>query len=114
LNGNTGAASCQSLLESWLDQCNNHDICVIQQQPFLPTRLLDLGEVEVNGKVHLVLSANLDQMARYVTLSHCWGENVPLQLNEETKQKMFQGFDYNSMPRTFQDAIQVARWANGQ
>jgi hypothetical protein len=113
-NENTGAVSCQSLLKSWLDQCNNHDICKIQEQSFLPTRLLDLGDVELSGKVRLVLSANLDQSTRYVTLSHCWGGNVPLQLNKDTKQDMFDGFDYDSMPNTFRDAIQVARWADGE
>jgi hypothetical protein len=96
-----------------LDQCNNHDVCAIQEQSFLPTRLLDLGDIELNGKVRLVLSENLDQSTRYVTLSHCWGGNVPLQLNKDTKQDLFDGIKHSTMPNTFRDAIQVARWANG-
>jgi hypothetical protein len=39
---------------------------------------------------------------------------VPLQLNEDTKQGMFDGIKHSTMPNTFHDAIQVARWANGQ
>jgi hypothetical protein len=112
-NENTSAASCQSILKSWLTQCNDHDACKIQRQPFLPTRLLDLGDVSTNGIVRLVLSVNIDQPARYVTLSHCWGGSVPLQLREETKQNMIDGLDLRTFPKTFRDAIEVARWADG-
>jgi hypothetical protein len=108
------AVSCHGVFQSWLDQCNNHDTCAVQEQSFLPTRLLDLGDFELSGKVRLILSANLGQSTRYVTLSHCWGGDVPLQLNEGTKKELFHGIDHNKMPKTFHDAIQVARWANGQ
>jgi hypothetical protein len=97
----------------WLSQCNKHGICTTQQGPFLLTRLLDLGDVKTNGKVCLVLSTNLAQTTRYVTLSHCWDGKVPIQLRETTKQGMLDGTGLDTMPKTFRDAIEVAGWAGG-
>ncbi|KAH7390478.1 heterokaryon incompatibility protein-domain-containing protein [Pyrenochaeta sp. MPI-SDFR-AT-0127] len=112
VNDNTAAAGCQSILKEWLNHCSGHSDCGMQQQSFLPTRLLDLGDVDSKGQVRLVLSQDLDHATRYVTLSHCWGGNVPFQLRDETMQKMVNGFGLEELPKTFQQAILVARWVN--
>jgi hypothetical protein len=113
-NENTSAASCRQTVKDWLKLCSNHDTCVTQRQPFLPTRLLDIGDLETGGRVRLVSSRDLDPNSRYVTLSHCWGENVPFQLIAETMEHMLEGFGVDEMPKTFQDVIAVARWVDGK
>ncbi|KAF2829178.1 HET-domain-containing protein [Ophiobolus disseminans] len=109
---NTAAAGSQAVVKSWLSQCEGHDDCAPRQQSFFPTRLLDIGDVDTTGQVRLVISKDLDETVRYVTLSHCWGDNVPFQLREETQEYMLEGFKVLDMPKTFRDAIAVARWAD--
>ena len=60
------------------------------------------------------MSRDLEPGSRYVTLSHCWGEKVPFQLRSETMKYMMEGFKVDEMPKTFQDAVAVARWADGK
>lgn len=113
-NENTSAANCQQTVKNWFKQCSNHDTCVTQREAFLPTRLLDIGDLETEGRVRLVSSHSLEPNSRYVTLSHCWGEKVPFQLRAETMQHMLEGFEVDEMPQTFQDVVAVARWADGE
>jgi hypothetical protein len=102
------------MLKTWLKECGDNHTCILKEQSFLPTRLLDLNDVDTTGQIRLVLSQDIDSRARYVTLSHCWGGDVPFQLREETREKMIRGFDVEEMPKTFRDAITVARWADGK
>jgi hypothetical protein len=101
-------------VKDWLSQCNDHAACSSQRQPFLPTRLLDLNDFDTSGEARLVVSKDLDRTTPYVTLSHCWGQNVPFQLRDENMEAMMHGFKVSKMPKTFQDAIAVARWANSK
>ena len=113
-NDNSAASSCQKMVGKWLEECeNDHDICKVQRN-FLPTRLLDLREVDKRQRLRLVDSRNCDPTARYVTLSHCWGLHVPVTLTKETEKEMRDGFALDKMPPTFRDAIQVAGWAKGE
>lgn len=105
---------CRELLRSWLKDCDNsHDACGSLTQRFLPTRLLDLGDVDAKQRVRVVLSQDLDPNTSYVSLSHCWGASVPFQLTTSSIAMMREGFDLAELPPTFRDAIDVARWADG-
>jgi len=42
-------------------------------------------------------------------MSHCWGKNKFLQLNATTSDQLFTGFNENLLPRSFQEAVIVAR-----
>lgn len=114
LNDSTASTVSQDIMKQWLHQCNDHEDCATRQQPFLPTRLLDISGVDRTGKVRLVLSKDLETTTRYVTLSHCWGGEVPFLLTADTRDGMMKGSKLEDMPKTFQDAIAVARWANGE
>ncbi|KAH6117156.1 hypothetical protein HBI69_098400 [Parastagonospora nodorum] len=111
LNDNTASEICQNTVKMWLEQCDGHDVYGARTHSFLPTRLLDLSNVETESKVRLVLSSELDQTTRYVTLSHCWGGEVPIRLTDATKDELEGGYKLQNMPPTFRDAIMVARWA---
>lgn len=114
LNEETSAASCQHTVKTWLKQCSSHENCKMQSHLFLPTRFLDIGDVEAGGLVRLVPFNDLEPGSRYATLSHSWGENVPFQSRAETMEHMMEGFEVTEMPRTFRDAIAVAGWANSK
>jgi hypothetical protein len=114
-NDNTAALSCRQMMDRWLNNCNNdHDTCKADRTSFQPTRLLDLGDVDTTQVIRLVDSKDIDPTARYVTLSHCWGALPPFQLTTETEERMRNGFGYDELPRTFQDAIKVAGWVQGE
>jgi hypothetical protein len=113
-NDNSAAPSCQKMVRQWLEDCNSgHEVCSVQRG-FLPTRLLDLSEIESKQRLRLVDSKDCDTGARYVTLSHCWGLHVPMQLTAKTEKEMRAGFALDKMPPTFRDAIQIAGWAKGE
>lgn len=54
----------------------------------------------------------------YVTLSHCWGgagnKHNPLLLEGNFEERQQSGIDIKSLPKTFQDAIQIASWHKGK
>ncbi|KAH7071609.1 hypothetical protein FB567DRAFT_206966 [Paraphoma chrysanthemicola] len=105
--------ACRSLLRSWLAECDkSHKTCTTPAKSFLPTRLLDLGEVDTQNRIRIVLSRHLSPDTRYVSLSHCWGANVPFQLTTSTIDMMKAGFDLDELPKTFRNAVTVARWAD--
>jgi hypothetical protein len=114
INDNTAAIGCQNIVKSWLKQCSDHDAHEAQRQPFLPTRLLDLGNLKDNGKLQLILSQDIDQTTPYVTLSHCWGGEVPIRLTDKTIDELMAGYELQNMPETFQDAIAVAQWVDSR
>jgi hypothetical protein len=88
-----------------------------------PTRLIDLGEVgKLVGErvspeqVRLVLTKDLRNDGAgvdgfYVTLSHVWGKDKVriTSLTEENHFEYQNGISLASLPRTFQDAIHLAR-----
>jgi hypothetical protein len=48
-------------------------------------------------------------MAPYATLSYCWGGDQPFKTTAENFLLMQESLDYNSLPKTIQDAIVVTR-----
>jgi hypothetical protein len=98
----------------WISTCvNEHEECkaAVHQirgtshQQQLPTRLLRLKR----GKRHPLLcvceTQHLDPSTRYVTLSHCWGVSQPTKLLITNYTDFMQQVEFNSLPRTFQDAV---------
>jgi hypothetical protein len=84
------------------------------KRPFLPSRLLDLSDVEISGKVKLAESNDICHTSQYVTLSHCWGALVLTRYTDETEEELWAGKAFEDLPKTFQDAMIVAIWANGE
>jgi hypothetical protein len=44
----------------------------------------------------------------YIALSHCWGEN-DCRMTRSNLTAMLESIEFESLPKTFQDAITVAR-----
>jgi hypothetical protein len=106
-------------VRQWLDWCDQHSGCGKSSQisAYFPTRVLDVGDPSSPdfdaAKVRLVDHRDR-QGEQYVALSHCWGV-VPDLLKREycTSQsnlrERMSGFELATLPKTFQDAIEVAR-----
>lgn len=100
------------LLHKWLWDCDqNHIQCKRPQRKgtFWPKRVLFVGDSK-----KLTLIEKPVQGEDYLVLSHCWGRPT----EEEKKrfcttpgnyQDRLQGFSYDNVPRTFQDAVRVTR-----
>lgn len=110
LGRDTGDEETFALAKAWLTKClKEHVLCGENDDKARrerPARLLVLDD-----KIKLVNSG--DSQARdqpYISLSHCWGDpsRVP-QLNARTEPELRSGFDFNYLPKTFQDAVIITR-----
>lgn len=71
----------------------------------LPTRLL-----EIRSSIRLRRGCELPSETKYATLSHCWGEGgVAFKLTKATLREFSDTIDQRSLPKTFEDAIIIAR-----
>ncbi|KAK4125622.1 HET-domain-containing protein, partial [Parathielavia appendiculata] len=95
-----------------LDSClANHAECNagLDSSP-LPTRVIDVGISFGDGDPVKVLETN-GLSGKYLTLSHCWGDPdlMPTKLTARTLEEYKKGVPYDSLPRTFQDAVTFTR-----
>ncbi|KAF6807568.1 heterokaryon incompatibility protein [Colletotrichum sojae] len=89
LGPHTGSEQSFGQMKSWLENCkNNHPIC--QSRPtsgdFMPTRVLDLNtasETCSTTRIRVVETKNMNN-DRYMTLSHCWGDDGFVRLTQDT------------------------------
>ena len=76
----------------------------------LPTRVLAVGKLEAPSLSLHCTQAN--ETGKYIALSHCWGtdqEQLPLQTTPDKLEAYKRRIDPNELPRTFLDAVTVAR-----
>jgi hypothetical protein len=90
-------------------------VCRIKREAKLPTRVIDVGlhprnrdhTKEINDNVHL--RETLDEQDRYICLSHCWGKVQLIRTLKDNVEDMKNGISFASLPKTYQDAIQITR-----
>ncbi|KAK7920280.1 hypothetical protein PG985_008302 [Apiospora marii] len=121
----TASDATFKLAHQWIRQCIlGHDTCNTLEDTScsLPTRLLDLQKVCVSdrhGHVQLratqtVLSDGNATNVTYVTLSHRWGDVMPLRLLQgpdpgRTVEYLETGVSLGELPPTFRDAVIIAK-----
>lgn len=78
-----------------------------------PTRLLSIHEAGGSDtrNIRLIDTGDVHSVP-YVALSHCWGGKLVTKLEADTFDKLTTGIACRNLPRTFQDAIEVALWLN--
>lgn len=73
-------------------------------EPIFPKRVVKIG-----GDLGLIQVIEYEErLGPYLALSHCWGGNISLQLTSFSP-SLFESIDFQSMPNTFRDAIQLTR-----
>ena len=107
-----------SLLLHWIRECSNkHEPCrelggAIRQRDLpRPSRLVEVGNSH-EPLVRLCYTKNIpvtQGSLKYTTLSHCWGNFPITRLLQDNHDSFLQSIDYNSLSKTFQDAIRVTR-----
>ncbi|KAH7137512.1 heterokaryon incompatibility protein-domain-containing protein [Dactylonectria estremocensis] len=89
-----------------LEKClTQHKTCRRRHESPLPTRVLSIGSSD--SDVRLVELKNV--RARYVTLSHCWGDKQPARTTGSNLADMKKSINFTALPIVFQQAISVVR-----
>ncbi|KAI0399533.1 heterokaryon incompatibility protein-domain-containing protein [Xylaria palmicola] len=110
-NLNTGSETALALVSSWLEEClANHHTCndCANAEQQLPHRVIDVGLTSGSAEPYLLETSG--QSGKYITLSHCWGEdNHPVITTNENIRRHKMEIKFADLPRTFQDAVYVSR-----
>ncbi|KAK3386292.1 heterokaryon incompatibility protein-domain-containing protein [Sordaria brevicollis] len=87
----------------WLKDClANHPECHSSEETLLPRRVIRIGENYTDIRLVQHDSPTLGQ---YNCLSHCWGGAQPLITTTHNIAQHLERIEWNSIPKTFQDAI---------
>lgn len=109
---NAGSIDSLALVKSWIDTCiREHHLCWPKSsnnvESVLPRRVIDLAAFDGSGAVRLT---NLNgRLAKYTTLSHCWGKKQHLATTLASIDKRKRGILFSSLPRSFRDAVLITR-----
>ncbi|EPE34442.1 hypothetical protein GLAREA_10136 [Glarea lozoyensis ATCC 20868] len=97
---------------TWLDNCSaTHGSCNarLSDNVWRPSRLIKIPDDIVGLKLQLVETAGSRSLGPYLTLSHCWGNADFFRLTTHNIEELKAGFSVDVLPRTFQDAMVVAK-----
>lgn len=84
--------------------------CGEAQNEWYPTRLLHIG---LKGRhMRLILTREEAPAGPYVTLSHRWNQHPYVKLQSSTIKQLQSQIDMLSPPKSFQDAVRIARYLN--
>jgi hypothetical protein len=102
-----GEDSVFNQIQQWVDQCDRGHTNCLKPSPDSPRRLLDTG-IGSNPPIKLVQLQNT-AAAKYVALSHRWGNNRSCITEHQNLPLRLQGTSYDELPKTFQDTVTVTR-----
>jgi hypothetical protein len=91
----------------WVKKCNAHQECSASLMHLLPSRVIDVGEATDAACIKLYETDG--ESGTYITLSYCWGFSRQFTTTRSSIEARKSGIDFNELPKTFQDAIVVAR-----
>jgi hypothetical protein len=102
----SGSRKCLDTAASLVSNCiDKHERCATEVTP-LPSRVLDVGST---GDTIRLMDCPSGLRGKYICLSHCWGSSETLTTTQESYQKRISGISLSHLPKTFLDAIIVAR-----
>ena len=103
------AASPKSLKRAiqWVKRCSETHSGCGGENTSMPLRVLDVNDDLSLGRVRLCESKNL--CGKYITLSHCWGNESSFSTEQSSMESRKQGIQFDELPKTFQDAICITR-----
>ncbi|PKS05452.1 hypothetical protein jhhlp_008828 [Lomentospora prolificans] len=95
-------------VHEWMSQClNSHAACEGPTTSWIPNRLIHVGDEDTPPCIRL--RESVKHSAKYVTLSHCWGQTPTLRLLQDNLTSFQTGLPMGRMPRTYRDAIILVR-----
>ena len=109
----TDSSETLNMIRYWLRGCETtHMRCAqrrVERSGQTPTRLLQVQPSNPSPKAYLRQTDQIPKAVRYTTLSHCWGQYMPVKLQKSTMQGFLDGIDVYRFPPTFQQAIMLTK-----
>ncbi|KAJ2995681.1 hypothetical protein NUW58_g1203 [Xylaria curta] len=100
------------VLKGWITDCDRNHECYPKAGTFTPTRLLDI-RYRGSGTIQLLINDQAHtKFGHYATLSHRWGSpqaHTKYCAYRSNIEELKRGIVISSLPRTFQDAVHIAR-----
>ena len=81
--------------------------CIIEENPQMPTRVIDVVSFQGDDDARLIHTNGM--RGRYIAVSHSWGTVVKAYTTTKTLPSLKKKIEYVGLPKTFQDAIFIAR-----
>ncbi|KAF4625854.1 hypothetical protein G7Y89_g12310 [Cudoniella acicularis] len=100
-----------ALAMKWIEDCTTHHTKCNAFRPsegWFPSRLIDIGTSE-DCEPRLRITIYEPPDGPYVTLSHCWGKALLIQLKGKYLRRFAEGIPMSDLPKTFVDAICITR-----
>ncbi|KAK8024695.1 hypothetical protein PG990_002518 [Apiospora arundinis] len=106
------------ILRAWRDACDNsHHDCYpwkkTAELPAMPTRVIDVGTASAPVLRLVETSSDSRRLrAKYVALSHCWGQltdDEKFCATKETMDSIRDHIPFEKLPQSFRDAVTVTR-----
>jgi Heterokaryon incompatibility protein (HET) len=99
---------CLEIARRWLGTCQQQHLgCSRKESTPLPTRVIDIGPQGSHSRPHLHVTNS--ESAPYITLSYCWGGDVPSKTISTNFERYLDGLEISELPKTFKDAILLTR-----
>jgi len=108
LASTTDAEDIISYIRRFNHDCHdNHSCSPAQDSSFRPTRLVQVDIWEGKYALKLVQGEAVQEPDRYLTLSHCWGANMPSSAKTlaSTLQDNLVSIPWEGLTQTFRDAV---------
>lgn len=91
-----------------MEECKNeHAYCSWEDDRLLPSRVIDVGSISGINDPFLFISDG--KRGSWVTLSHCWGGELPISTTSDTIKCRQKAIRMEELPPTFQDAVILTR-----
>lgn len=101
------------MISTWIQNCDkDHNDC-LRSTTSTPRRLLDIGDPLQKAETRTIrLIQDIQEPVKYIALSHCWGKSQNLSTTSASLECHLISISWNNLPKTYQDAITVARKLN--
>ncbi|KAK4163275.1 HET-domain-containing protein [Cladorrhinum sp. PSN259] len=111
LPSSTRLEHSEEQINGWLNACEEHARCnkQLSRADFVPSRLIEISRDHVgNISIRLRSRSDLNSSVKYATLSHCWGDFMPLRLEQSKIGQFRDEIPWNKISPVFRDAISVS------
>ncbi|MCJ1245679.1 hypothetical protein MMC30_002883 [Trapelia coarctata] len=105
----SGSPESVGRIQTWLRSCiQSHPECKSAEIFPLPKRVVYVGSNSLTDPPRLYEAGSVERTP-YAALSHCWGLDQTFRTVTATLESMTLSFDLEAMPKTYRDAISLAR-----
>lgn len=109
LCSSTSSKESSTFIAHQIERCQQeHSLCQTALKRWYPTRLLKVLSDRDSVSLSVIETAEELLVGPYITLSHCWGDKLPLCLLTRNREKYKIIVPASIIPRLYLDAVKVA------